>query len=74
MAAGLTVHCPVRDPANEAKVRHLRDLRGGERLKFFRADLLEQGSYLDSMKGCSVCFHLASPFVMDVPKGQVNKT
>lgn len=70
LAAGLTVHCPVRDPANEAKVRHLRDLRGGERLKFFRADLLEQGSYLDSMKGCSVCFHLASPFVMDVPKGQ----
>jgi len=42
----------------------------GDNLKFFKADLLDQGSYLESMKGCSVVFHIASPFVMTVPPGK----
>lgn len=71
LEAGLHVHCPVRDPSNESKIKHLTDLPGGEsRLKFFKADLLDQGSYLESMKDCSVIFHVASPFMMEVPKGK----
>lgn len=70
LEAGLTVHCPVRAPNDESKIGHLKKLKGGERLKFFQADLLESGSYLESMKGCSVVFHVASPFSMRVPKGK----
>ena len=39
-------------------------------IKFFKADLLEEGSYLEAIKGCSVVFHTASPFMTDVPKGK----
>ena len=70
LETGLTIHCPVRDSTNESKIQHLKDLKGGENLKFFDADLLDQGSYLDSMKGCSVVFHVASPFIISVPKGK----
>lgn len=70
LEAGLTIHCPVRDPSNESKVQHLKDLPGGDNLKFFKADLLDKGSYLESMKGCSVVFHVASPFFMNVPPGK----
>ena len=70
LEAGLTVHCPVRDPTNQSKVQHLRELQKSENLKFFKADLLEEESYVESMKGCSVVFHVASPFLFDVPKGK----
>lgn len=74
LEAGLTVHCPVRDPTNESKIRHLKDLTNGStNLKFFKADLLDQGSYLESMKGCSVVFHVASPFFMECPPGKVQE-
>lgn len=66
LEAGLTVHCPVRDATNESKLEHLKELPGGDKLKFFSANLLDQGSYLESMKGCSVVFHVASPFVTGV--------
>lgn len=71
--AGLTVHCPVRDPNNAEKVKHLTDAAdasNGGKIKFFKADLLDDGSYLESMEGCSIVFHTASPFVMTVPKGK----
>ena len=46
LAEGFTVHAAVRDPDNAEKLAHLRalerDLPG--RLKFFRADLLKDGS------------------------------
>lgn len=71
LEAGLKVHCPVRDPTNESKIKHLKDLQGGnDNLKFFKADLLDQGSYLESMQGCSVVFHVASPFFMECPPGK----
>ena len=70
LKAGLTVHCAVRDPKNDSKIQHLSYLKGGKNLKFFAADLLEQGSYLESMKGCSVVFHVASPFFMECLKGK----
>ena len=72
LKAGLTVHCPVRDPTNESKIQHLKDIEANSdgTLRFFRADLLDDGSYLESMKDCSTVFHTASPFSMSVPKGK----
>jgi len=68
LKAGLTVHCAVRSPDNEAKIKHLVDAAATTKgkLKFFKAELLDKGSYLESMKGCSVVFHTASPFSMNV--------
>jgi len=61
---GFTVHAAVRDPSNSAKTAHLRALaeRLPGELKLFQADLLEDGSYGEAMKGCAVVFHTASPF------------
>eukprot|EP00253_Pinus_taeda_P027024 PITA_27024 len=59
---GYTVHATVREPGNEGKVRHLLDIPGaGERLKIFRADLLEEGSFDAAIDGCDGVFHVASP-------------
>ncbi len=65
---GLTVHCPVRNPYNLDKLKHLQALAEeapGE-LVFFKADLLEPQSYDEAMAGCRVVFHTASPFAMKV--------
>lgn len=61
---GLHVHCAVRDPDNDKKIGHLRVLEGSERIRFFKANLLEDGSYLEAMANTSVVFHTASPFNM----------
>ena len=61
---GISVHATVRDPSNTKKVEHLTaiaDSSEGE-LKFFKADLLEPGSFDDSMQGCELVIHTASPF------------
>ncbi|GLQ51863.1 NAD-dependent epimerase/dehydratase family protein [Dyella flava] len=70
--AGLTVHAPVRNPDDAAKVDHLRQLAAASKghIKFFKADLLDVGSYHDAMAGCEVVFHTASPFKIDVKDPQ----
>lgn len=75
LEAGLTVHCAVRSPDNEEKIKHLVDTAKGTKgtLKFFKADLLDEGSYEEAMKGCSVIFHTASPFVMNVDPKKVDE-
>lgn len=72
LQAGLTIHCPVRDPTDGSKLQHLKDLESqlAGSLVFFQADLMEEWSYLESIKGCSVVFHVASPFLTSVPKGR----
>jgi nucleoside-diphosphate-sugar epimerase len=72
MEAGVTVHCPVRDPSNTAKLQYLTDIEAKSSgcVKFFKADLLDEGSYRESIEGCSIVIHVASPFIMDVPKGK----
>ena len=35
-------------------------------LKFYQADLLDEGSYAAAMAGCRIVFHTASPFKIDV--------
>ena len=69
---GLEVHAPVRDPDNPDKLKFLNALADnapGE-IRYFQADLLQEGSYADGMAGCQLVFHTASPFTIDVTDPQ----
>nr|ADE77658.1 unknown [Picea sitchensis] len=73
---GYTVHATVRDPENKMKVRHLLDIpKAGEKLKLFRADLIEEGSFDAAINGCDGVFHVASPvdFTPKDPENDVIK-
>lgn len=63
---GHTVHAAVRDPDNPRKVGHLQTLAESTpgTLRLFASDLLDEGSYGEAMRDCSVVFHTASPFVL----------
>ena len=65
LQAGLTVHATVRDPSNTERLAYLEELAANHpgSLHFFAANLLEQGSFAEAMKGCGVVFHVASPFL-----------
>lgn len=70
--AGATVHAPVRDPGDTAKLAHLTNLAAsapGE-IVFFKADLLDEGSYGEAMAGCKLVFHTASPFTSKISDPQ----
>ena len=69
---GLTVHAAVRDPGNEEKLRHLNELAAASpgSIRYFRADLLEPGSYAAAIEGCELVYHTASPFSLDVNDAQ----
>lgn len=46
------------------KLEHLWGLEGAkERLKLFKADLMEEGSFDEAIMGCEGVFHTASPVV-----------
>ncbi len=72
LEAGVTVHAPVRDPDNADKLRHLNELAENApgSIRYFKADLLDEGSYADAMVGCSIVFHTASPFRIQVTDPQ----
>ncbi|MFG2127006.1 NAD-dependent epimerase/dehydratase family protein [Streptomyces sp. NPDC048751] len=63
---GYRVRTTVRSTANAAKTDPLRAMGATHpgRLEIFEADLLREGSFDEAMKGCSVVFHVASPFLM----------
>jgi nucleoside-diphosphate-sugar epimerase len=65
---GLTVHAPVRDPHNPEKLKFLNHIaeEAPGKIVYFKADLLDQGSYGQAMAGCRIVFHTASPFKIDV--------
>src|SRR6056297_1676604 len=69
---GITVHAAVREPQNKEKTAHLVNLakKSKGEVKFFKTDLLNQGSYAEAMKGCEVVFHTASPFTNIVKDAQ----
>ncbi len=69
---GLTVHAAVRDPENSEKLKHLNALaeQASGSIAYFKADLLDDGSYAKAMQGCEVVFHTASPFFMNVKDPQ----
>ncbi|MGQ0697370.1 MAG: SDR family oxidoreductase [Panacagrimonas sp.] len=63
---GRTVHATVRDPSKKSSVGHLEAIaaKAPGKLKFFKAELLEQGSYGAAAAGCELVMHTASPFVI----------
>ncbi|GGE56292.1 NAD-dependent epimerase/dehydratase family protein [Actibacterium pelagium] len=72
LEAGATVHAPVRNPDDAAKVKHLTEIAEASSgtLKLFAADLLAEGSYAEAMDGCATVFHTASPFNINVKDPQ----
>ncbi|MET8453259.1 NAD-dependent epimerase/dehydratase family protein [Streptomyces sp. NPDC005209] len=66
LGRGYRVHTTVRSLANRAKVRPLWDMQEAfpGQLTLFEADLLAESSFDDALRGCSVVFHVASPFFM----------
>ncbi len=65
---GLTVHAAVRNPDDKEKLKHLDELASQSEgtLKYFKSDLLKQGSYAEAMEGCKLVYHTASPFTLNV--------
>lgn len=63
---GIDVHATVRDPSNDTKVGHLKQIAkdASGTLTLFAADLLDDGSFDEAMAGCQLIFHTASPFVL----------
>ncbi|MEO0886097.1 MAG: NAD-dependent epimerase/dehydratase family protein [Cyanobacteria bacterium J06648_10] len=69
---GFTVHAAVRDPDRTEKLKYLNELAEsapGE-IRYFKADLLDEGSYAEAMQGCEVVFHTASPFSLNTDDPQ----
>ncbi|XP_022753184.1 putative anthocyanidin reductase [Durio zibethinus] len=61
---GYKVHATVRNPE---KALYLLSLwTGGDRLRLFKADLLEEGSFDEAVKGCNGVFHVAASMEFDV--------
>ncbi len=69
---GLAVHAPVRDPKSKAKLQYLNAIAADApgTIKYFKADLLDEGSYAEAMSDCELVFHTASPFKIDVANPQ----
>ena len=69
---GITVHAAVRNPDNQQKLVHLNDIaaKSSGTIKYFKSDLLQEGSYAEAMKGCELVFHTASPFTSDIKDAQ----
>ncbi|OBJ50935.1 diaminohydroxyphosphoribosylaminopyrimidine deaminase [Mycobacterium sp. 1423905.2] len=66
LEAGHTVHGTVRNPDKASGLEHLHKLSNDHpsRLKLFKADLLEPGSFDEAMNGCELVMHTASPFLI----------
>ncbi len=64
---GHTVHAAVRNPDNDEKIAHLKEVAAKSKgeIKFFKSDLLQPGSYKQAMEGCELVYHTASPFTND---------
>jgi dihydroflavonol-4-reductase len=68
---GYIVHGTVRNPDNTAKVAPLLELDGAsDRLRLFKADLLDRSGFDAAFEGCDVVMHVASPYVVDVDHPQ----
>lgn len=69
---GLTVHATVRNPDSSEKLKYLNAIaeKSKGEIKYFKADLLDEGSYLEAMKDCEVVFHTASPFSLSIKDAQ----
>lgn len=69
---GHTVHAAVRSPDNKEKTKYLDKIAEQSKgtIKYFKADLLEEGSFDEAVKGCELVYHTASPFSLNVADPQ----
>ncbi|MFX6532709.1 NAD-dependent epimerase/dehydratase family protein, partial [Acinetobacter baumannii] len=68
---GYSVRATVRNLNDPKKTNHLMAFDGAkERLKFYKANLLEEGSFDEVVKGCDGVFHTASPFFFETTDPQ----
>lgn len=69
---GITVHAAVRNPDNKNKIAHLDNLaeKSEGSIRYFKSDLLEEGSYAEAIKGCELVYHTASPFTLSIKDPQ----
>jgi nucleoside-diphosphate-sugar epimerase len=63
---GREVRTTVRNLAQKEKFAHLTAIavKSKGTLRFFEADLLKTGSFLEAMKDCELVIHTASPFII----------
>ncbi len=71
---GLTVHAAVRDTNNAEKLKYLNAIakEAPGTIRYFKADLLTEGSYDRAMNECEVVYHTASPFTLTVADPQMD--
>ncbi|KAK8693361.1 hypothetical protein V6N13_070946 [Hibiscus sabdariffa] len=68
---GYTVRATVRDPNDPKKTQHLLSLDGAkERLRLFKAELLDEGCFDSIVDGCQGVFHTASPVLFSASDPQ----
>ncbi|TVU08575.1 hypothetical protein EJB05_41984, partial [Eragrostis curvula] len=67
---GYRVHATARDTGKAWRV--LGAVEGKDRLRVFRADMGEDGSFDDAVRGCVALFHVAASMELHVPPGQDN--
>ncbi|XP_072999313.1 dihydroflavonol 4-reductase [Typha latifolia] len=73
---GYTVKATVRDPNNIKKVKHLLDLpNASSNLTLWKAELVDEGSFDEAIRGCTGVFHVATPmdFESSDPENEVIK-
>jgi len=69
---GHTVHAAMRSPDNTEKTKNLTEMANATsgNIKFFKSDLLDEGSFTEAMHGCELVIHTASPFIRIVKDPQ----
>ncbi len=71
LAAGYDVRATVRDLKREGDVRAMLKVGGndgGNKLKFFAANLESDAGWKEAASGCEYVLHIASPFPASLPK------
>ncbi|GAX26341.1 hypothetical protein FisN_16Lh182 [Fistulifera solaris] len=65
---GITVHATVRDTSKPERFRYIQNVVNESKgtIRFFEADLQHNGSFAQAMQNCSIVFHTASPFTLQV--------
>ncbi|KVI05161.1 NAD-dependent epimerase/dehydratase, partial [Cynara cardunculus var. scolymus] len=67
LVRGYFVHGTVRDPDDEKKNGHLKELKyAHERLRLFKADMLDYASLCTAMDGCTGVVHVATPVPAEI--------
>ncbi|GJN39144.1 hypothetical protein PR202_gb28243 [Eleusine coracana subsp. coracana] len=69
---GYRVHTTARDTGKALQVFSAVDEGSKDRLRVFRADMGEDGSFDDAVRGCVAVFHVAASMEIHVPPGHDN--